>query len=115
MMASRKKLSVSYYRDKDILYLQILPQRPAKIEEMAHGLLVRYDWENLDEVVGFEILDFSMFVPHLGEPDALPELDMRFDVENADLENATLRDVLLGAYQRYILDERFAGRKAEAA
>ena len=113
-MASRKELSVSYYRDKDILYLQTLPQRAAKVEEMEHGLLVRYDWENLDEVVGFEILDFSMFVPRLGQPDALPELDMRFDVESSNLEDATLRDVLLWAYRRYILDERFAGRKVEA-
>lgn len=113
-MASGKKLSVSYYSDKDILYLQILPQRPAKAEEREHGLLVRYDWEKLDEVVGFEILDFSMFVPHIGEPDALPELDMRFDVENSSLEDAALRDVLLWAYRRYVLDERVAGKKVEA-
>lgn len=113
-MASGKKLSVSYYSDKDILYLQILPQRPAKVEERERGLLVRYDWEKLDEVVGFEILDFSMFVPHIGEPDALPELDMRFDVENSSLGDAALRDVLLWAYRRYVLDERVAGKKVEA-
>lgn len=113
-MASRKKLSVSYYRDKDILYLQTIPERPAKVEEMEYGLLVRYDWENLNEVVGFEILDFSMFIPHLGESGVLPELDMRFDVEDSELENATLREVLLWAYRRYVLDERFAGRRVKA-
>jgi uncharacterized protein YuzE len=98
-----RKLRITYYMDKDILYLQILPERPAKVEETKYGFMVRYDWDDPEEIVGFECLDFSLLVPHLAERGVLPDVRMRFDIEGAGLKNATLREVLIWAYQRYVL------------
>ena len=98
-----KELKIIYYEDKDILYLQILPERPAKVEETRYGLMVRYDWDKPGVIVGFECLDFSLLVPHLAERRVLPDVRMRFDVEGAGLKNVTLKEVLIWAYQRYVL------------
>jgi hypothetical protein len=98
-----KRLKVTYYEDKDILYLQILPERPAKVEETKYGFMVRYDWDDPEVIVGFESLDFSLLVPHLAEHGVIPDVRMRFDVEGASLKNTTLREVLIWAYQRYVL------------
>lgn len=98
-----KKLKATYYDEKDILYLQILPPRPARVDEMRYGLMVRYDWDKPDKVVGFECLDFSLLIPHLAEPGVVPKLDLRFDVEGTTLVNATLTEVLHWAYERYVL------------
>jgi len=105
-------LEVVYYEDKDILYLQILPERPAKVEETKHGFMVRYDWEDPEVIVGFECLDFSLLVPHLAERGVLPDVRMRFDIEGAGLKNATLREVLIWAYQRYVLKPLMVPREA---
>lgn len=98
-----KKIKITYYEDKDILYLQILPERPAKVEETRYGFMVRYDWDKPEVIVGFECLDFSLLIPHLAEREVLPDVRMRFDVEGAGLRDATLREVLIWAYQRYVL------------
>jgi hypothetical protein len=98
-----KELKITYYENKDILYLQILPERPAKVEETKYGFMVRYDWDDPNVIVGFECLDFSLLVPHLAERGVLPDLRMRFDIEGTGLKNATLREVLIWAYQRYVL------------
>lgn len=107
-----KRLKITYYDDKDILYLQILPERPARVEETKYGLMVRYDWDEPEEIVGFECLDFSLLVPHLAERGVLPEIRMKFDVEGTDLKDATLREVLIWAYQRYVLKPLMAPREA---
>lgn len=98
-----KKLRATYYGEKDTLYLQTLPPRPARVDETRYGLMVRYDWDKPDEVVGFECLDFSLLIPHLAESGVVPELDLRFDVEGATLMGATLTEVLRWAYERYVL------------
>jgi len=98
-----KKLKATYYSEKDILYLQVLPPHPARVDETRYGLMVRYNWDRPDEVVGFECLDFSLLIPHLAEPGVVPKLDLRFNVEGASLTNATLTDVLHWAYERYVL------------
>jgi uncharacterized protein YuzE len=98
-----KELKVSYYNDKDILYLQILPSRPARVDETKYGLMVRYDWDEPDEVVGFECLDFSLLIPHLAEPGVVPELEMCFEIEGTEVRDATLQEVLNWAYERYVL------------
>ena len=98
-----RELKIIYYEDKDILYLQILPERPAKVEETRYGFMVRYAWDDPEMIVGFECLDFSLLVPHLAERGVLPDVRMRFDIEGAGLKNAPLREVLIWAYQRYVL------------
>lgn len=98
-----KKLKVTYYDEKDILYLQVLPPRPARVDETRYGLIVRYHWDKPDEIVGFECLDFSLLIPHLAEPGVVPQLDLRFDVEGTRLVKATSTEVLHWAYERYVL------------
>jgi len=105
-------LNITYYDDKDILYLQILPERPAKVEETKYGFMVRYDWDNPEVIVGFECLDFSLLVPLLAERGVLPDTRMRFDVEGTDLKDATLKEVLIWAYQRYVLRPLMVSREA---
>ncbi|MBC8263259.1 MAG: DUF2283 domain-containing protein [Anaerolineales bacterium] len=107
-----KKLKITYYEDKDILYLQILPARPAKVEETKYGFMVRYDWDDPEVVVGFECLDFSLLVPHLAEPGILPEVRMRFDIQEAGLKNTSLREALIWTYQRYVLRPLMVPREA---
>lgn len=105
-----KRLKATYYDEKDILYLQILPPRPARVDETKYGLIVRYNWDKSDEVVGFECLDFSLLVPHLAEPGVVPQFDLRFDVEGTSLINATLAEVLHWAYERYVLQRPTVAR-----
>ncbi|MFQ5813065.1 MAG: DUF2283 domain-containing protein [Anaerolineae bacterium] len=103
---------IAYYEDKDILYLQILPERPAKVEETRYGFMVRYDWDDPEVIVGFECLDFSLLVPHLAERGVLPDVKMRFDIEGASLKGATLKGVLIWAYERYVLKPLMVPREA---
>lgn len=106
-MASRK-LKVTYYADKDILCLEVVPPRPAKVEENEFGVLIRYDWEDGTTIVGFEILDFARhFIPFLYHPDAFPKeaLSLRFDVDEAGLKDADIRQVIEWAY-RHLVAER---------
>lgn len=109
-----RRLKAIYYDNKDILYLQLLPERPARVDETKYGFMVRYDWDDPETVVGFECLDFSLLVPHLAEPGVLPKLEMCFDIEGTDLKRATLKDVLIWAYRRYVLKQPVV-REAEVA
>jgi hypothetical protein len=72
-------------------------------------LFILYDWDNHEEIVGFEIHDFAdFFIPHLYEQGAIPDLDMTFDVPGTEVQDTPLRDVLEWAYRRYVR------KKAEA-
>ena len=84
----------------------MLPERPAKVEEAKYGFLVRYDWDQPDEIVGFESIDFSLFVPHIGESGILPRVDILFDIENGGPKGLTLKELLSWAYEQYILKPR---------
>ncbi len=59
---SEHKIELSYYRFKDILLLHIIPKRPAKTSGGISDFLIRYDWDDPNLIVGFEILDFSLFI-----------------------------------------------------
>jgi uncharacterized protein YuzE len=98
-----KRLKVVYHPDKDILSLIILPRRPSRTSGNEHDFLILYDWDNPDEIVGFEILDFSLLVPHLHEPDVVPTVELRFQVEGTSLTDATLTEVLEWAYRHFVL------------
>lgn len=103
-MASRR-LKVTYHPEKDILYLEVVPPRPAKVEENEFGVLTRYDWDDGVTIVGFEILDFARrFIPFLYHPDAFPQeaLTLQFDVEEAGLKDADIRRVVEWAYQHLV-------------
>ena len=131
-MERRRQLDIAYFADKDILDAIILPNRPSVVGGGEHGFLIHYDREHNHEISGFEILDFSDFIPHLYEPGVVPALSMRFDVQktmvsvNLDgtvhrrtvdtgLQGVTLHEVLEWAYHEYVLAEhtRLAASLAE--
>lgn len=98
-----RKLKVVYHEDKDILSLIILPLRPSRAEGDENDFLILRDWDNRAEIVGFEVLDFSLFVPHIYELDALPPIELRFDVDGTEMRGVTLREVLEWAYKNFIV------------
>jgi len=115
-----QKLDVCYFPQKDILTINILPRRPSVMGTTRYNFLVAYDRANKDEIVGFEILDFSYFVPHMYEPGVVPALNSRFDVQVSEpiiqpggqvsfqvretpLTDATLHQVLEWTYQEFVL------------
>lgn len=110
-----KNLELIYHKEKDILTLIIFPLRDSRASGNEYDFLVLYDKDNPAEIVGFEILDFSLLVPHLYEADVVPEVDMVFAVANSPLTNATLLEVLEWAYRRYVVAHvpAWHGREAE--
>ena len=98
-----KRLKVVYHPDKAILSLVISPRRPSRTSGNEHDFLVLHDWDNPEEIVGFEILDFSLLVPHLHEPGVVPAVDWHFQVEGTALTEASLNEVLEWAYHHYVL------------
>ena len=122
-MERRRQLDIAYFADKDILDAIILPNRPSVVGGGEHGFLIHYDREHNHELSGFEILDFSDFIPHLYEPGVVPVLSMRFDIQktivsvdsdgivhrhtvDTGLRGVTLHEALEWAYHEYILAER---------
>ncbi len=104
-MATERELDIAYFAEKDILSLEILPRRPAKVDENDYGFFTRFDWDNGRDIVGFEIMDFrAMFIPHLYDPAAIPAevLEMRFSIEGGP-QNADIREVLEWAYRRFVV------------
>jgi len=73
------------------------------MEETDYDFYVRYDWNHPTQIVGFEWLDFSRYFSVLEEPGVIPNVDMHFDVVGADLRNASLKEVLRWAYEKYVL------------
>jgi uncharacterized protein YuzE len=117
-----RKLDICYFPEKDILSLNILPNRSAVMDMTEYHFFIRYSKENRGEIVGFEILDFSYFIPHLYEPGVVPQLDMLFDVQVSEpviepeskvyfktkdtrLTGATLHKVLEWAYEEFVLSK----------
>lgn len=98
-----KELKVTYHPDKDILSLIIPPRRPSRVSGNEYDFLILHDWDNSEEVVGFEILDFSLLVPHLHEPGVVPAVDWRFRVKGTRLTQASLTEVLEWAYRHCVL------------
>ncbi len=98
-----RRLRVVYHEDKDILSLIIPPLRPSRAEGNENDFLILRDWGNRDEIVGFEVLDFSLFVPHIYELDALPQIELRFNVDGTEMRGVTLREVLEWAYKNFIV------------
>ena len=102
-MAQTKKVEVRYSETQDTLYIRTLPKRPARMAETDYDFYIRYDWDNPDEIVGFEWLGFSSYFSALDEPGVIPELDLRFDVAGTELRKLTLKALLRWAYERYVL------------
>lgn len=98
-----KLLKVVYHPDKDILSLVIPPRRPSRTSGNEHDFLIMHDWDDPEEIAGFEVLDFSLLVPHLHEPGVVPSVDCRFQVEGTSLTQASLTEVLEWAYRHYVL------------
>ena len=108
-MEKPNEIEVSYYRPKDILSIHILPKRPAKTGGGEDDFLIRYDWDDPQTIVGFEILDFSLIIPKIHNREIVPELPKRFSIKGTDVSDLSLQEVLEWAYLVFIL------RKEEAS
>lgn len=78
------------------------------VHEPALDFLVYITNTEGEEVVGFEILDFSLVFPRLDDPELAPYFGMRFDLPEAGLRDVSLREVLIWAAGRYLVGERVA-------
>jgi len=98
-----RKIELSYYRSKDILSIHILPKRPAKTGGGESDFLIRYDWEAPSTIVGFEILDFSLFIPKIYNREIVPELPLKFSIMGTEISGLSLQEILEWAYLAFIL------------
>ncbi len=102
-MEKPNEIEVSYYRPKDILSIHILPKRPAKTGGGEEDFFIRYDWDDPNIIVGFEILDFSLVIPKIYSREIVPELSMRFSIRGTEVTDLSLQEVLEWAYLAFIL------------
>jgi hypothetical protein len=109
-----KPMKVVYHPEGDALWLEILPSRPARTSMTEYDFYVRHDAECPDGIVGFQILQFSLFIPHLHESGVVPDVSCRFDVVDTDLKGLGLKEVIEWAYWRYVprLEEETIQQKA---
>ena len=61
--------------------------------------------------MGSEILDFSLFIPHIGEPGVLPKLNVCFYIEDTELKCSSFKEGLLWAYRTYVLRQQAVPRQ----
>jgi len=97
------KIELSYYRSKDILSIHILPKRPARTGGNTSDFLIRYDWDDPNTIVGFEILDFSLCVPKIYSREVVPELPFKFSITGTEISGLSLQEILEWAYLAFIL------------
>jgi len=103
-MGSTKKVKLNYYELGDTLWIHISPDRSAYEEMTEYDFYIRYDQENLDEIVGSKILDFSHFISHIDEKGVLPKSDFLFDVPELYLKSITLKGLIEKAYVEFVLN-----------
>lgn len=103
-MGSAKKVKLNYYELGDTLWIHISPDRPACEEMTEYDFYIRYDQENLDEIIGFKILDFSHFISHIDEKGVIPKIDFLFDVPELYRKSITLKELIERAYVEFVLN-----------
>jgi hypothetical protein len=108
MVTKRLKVKVDYLKEKDVLTIQIVPQRD--LETRARGLdydfLIFHAKDNLQDIVGMQSMDFSKFARHL-KADMLPVVGANFDVIGTDLRGINLKQLLEWAYSNFVLQDRW--------
>jgi uncharacterized protein YuzE len=102
-MEKSKEIEVSYFRQKDILSIHILPKRAAKTGGGEEDFLIRYDWDDPKTIVGFEILDFSLIIPKIYNRSIVPDLPMKFSIKGTAVAALSLQEVLEWAYLAFVL------------
>lgn len=95
-------MDVDYYEGKDILYLRILPYRSARLQEVSEDFFVCYDWDDPQNIVGFELHYFSLMDIEFDNPELEPYLAMTFDVVDSDLKRTSLREILAWCRQKFL-------------
>jgi len=103
-MGSTKKVKLNYYELGDTLWIHLSSERPAYEEMTEYDFYIRYDRENLDEIIGFKILDFSHFISHVDEKGVLPVIDFKFEVPELFVKSITLKELIEKAYVELVLN-----------
>ena len=101
-MEDNKKIEVVYDRARDILYLQTLPPRPARIAGFEFDFFIRYDWDDPAKIVGFEWLDFSTGYKGIDHIDEIKLIKIKFDIIGTTLRNLSLKQVFDWAFKTYV-------------
>ena len=91
-----------YNPAKDILYVQILPPRPARMAEYEFDFYIRYDWDDPSKIVGFEWLDFSAGYKGIDYIREIKEINVKFDIKKTRLTNLSLAEVFDWASKTYV-------------
>ena len=103
-MVTTKKVKLNYYEIWDTLWIHISPDRPALEEMIEYDFYISYDRDNLDEIVGFKILDFSHFISHIDEKGVLPIIDFMFEVPEFFVKSITLKGLIEKAYVEFVFN-----------
>ncbi len=95
-----RKAVVTYNRDTDTLYIT-LPPCKGGFADSSDGkyFFAFYDSHDSETPSAFEVHWFSEV---WDDDDLIPEVNVRFDVEDTDLRGVTLRELLAWAHQRFV-------------
>lgn len=81
---SSPRLSVTYDRNSDVLYVSRRPGAPARSREEAPGVLWRYDVERGD-LIGVTIIDFATYWGQR-QPELAKQIAARFAVPREEVQ-----------------------------
>jgi len=100
-----KVVDVRYYEQNDILYLTVIPPRPARYRVVDDDFcfMAAIHTENNQDVVGFEIHYFSLQDPDwLEAPEFAPYLTQRYYVVDSPIKDGTLPEIFAWARERFL-------------
>jgi len=108
MVTKRLKVNIDYLKEKDVLTIQIVPQRDleTRARGLDYGFLIFHAKGNPQDIVGMQSVDFSRFAKYL-EADILPVVEAIFDVVGTDLRGLNLKQLLVWAYSNFVLQDRW--------
>lgn len=111
MVTKRLKVKVDYLKEKDVLTIQIVPQRDleTRARGLDHDFLIFHAKNNPQDIVGMQSVDFSKFARYLkaNKADMLPIVGAIFDVVGTDLRGINLKQLLEWAYSDFVLQDRW--------
>ncbi|MGH7453777.1 MAG: hypothetical protein ACRENG_20675, partial [bacterium] len=109
-MARELNVRLEYSPEKDVLFINILPEREVETRTKGynHSFLVFHEKHNPKAIVGVEAMDFADTVHELeSERVPLPEFDCTFNVYGSSLRGIHFKDLLKWAYGEFVAKSQF--------
>ncbi len=82
---SSPRLSVTYDRNSDVLYVSRRPGAPARSREEAPGVIWRYDVKRGD-LIGVTIIDFATYWGQR-QPELVKQIAIRFAMSSEEVQD----------------------------